>query len=134
MSEETGAEDLDAAKGEDPAAVLAGVRRSLNVLTGLTVMLYAAAMLTMFLYVIPQQSKTNDALCTFRNDLQTRVVQTQEFLRDHPEGFPGVPSGTLQQSLAGQIRTVASLSALDCPPPPEPPSPTPTTGPEAPKN
>lgn len=57
----------------------------------------------------------NAALCTFRADVQTRAQQGEDFLRDHPEGFAGIPAATLRQSIDGQRRTVAALARLDCP-------------------
>jgi hypothetical protein len=60
---------------------------------------------------------THTALCIFRGDLQSRVDQTEAYLQEHPQGFPGVPKATLLQSLNGQKRTVTSLSILRCPPP-----------------
>jgi hypothetical protein len=57
---------------------------------------------------------TNSALCTFRADVQQRAQNTEKFLAEHPQGIPGIPVGTLRQSLDGQRRTVKALSDLDC--------------------
>jgi cell division protein FtsX len=66
--------------------------------------------------VADQTDRTNAALCTFRADIETRAIQTEEFLREHPEGVAGIPAATLRQSLKGQRSTVAALGSLNCPP------------------
>jgi hypothetical protein len=53
-------------------------------------------------------ARTNNA------DVQRRAHDGEAFLRDHPQGIPGIPVGTLRQSVNGQQRTVRALSALDC--------------------
>jgi hypothetical protein len=65
-------------------------------------------------HLIGQNSQANAALCTFRGDLEHRVTATENYLREHPEGFPGVSAATLQSSLNGQRRTVRALGSLDC--------------------
>ena len=62
-------------------------------------------------------TRTNDALCNLRIDVRQRVAGAEAFLKDHPDGIPGIPVATLRQSLDGQRRTVAALSTLNCPPP-----------------
>lgn len=64
-----------------------------------------------------ETTRTTIALCTFRNDLASRVKQTEDYLVSHPKGFAGIPKATLVQSLHSQQRTVAALASLKCPPP-----------------
>lgn len=59
-------------------------------------------------------AKTNKALCAFRGDIAARVAQGKAFLREHPEGFAGIPAAQLRQTIDGQQRTVDSLAGLDC--------------------
>lgn len=59
-------------------------------------------------------AKQGDALCTFRKDLQERVRQSEGFLREHPQGFAGIPAATIRQSLEGQKRTIKALQPLAC--------------------
>lgn len=61
--------------------------------------------------------RTTGALCALRHDLEQRVAQTDKFLREHSEGFAGIPVATLRNSEQGQIRTIEALSNLKCPPP-----------------
>lgn len=56
----------------------------------------------------------HQALCAFKLDLAYRVTASQEYLRTHPEGFPGIPASTLRNSIANQQRTLDSLSGLHC--------------------
>ena len=60
--------------------------------------------------------ETNDALCTFREDLQQRRLTTIQFLKDNPEfePIPGVTRTTLLTNLRNQKLTLESLSGLDC--------------------
>jgi hypothetical protein len=59
---------------------------------------------------------SHDSLCAFKASLEDRIVQTEEFLTEHPEGFAGIPAATLQQSVDNQQRTVDALErgGLDC--------------------
>lgn len=63
-----------------------------------------------------QAAMTAGALCSLRSDLEQRVRSTEDFLRDHPRGIPGIPVATLKTSLDGQRRTVNALGSLDCTP------------------
>lgn len=105
---------------EDPRATLRSIQRLQRYQVGAVIALTISVVLFALIYVVPHVSQASDALCTFRADLQSRVTQTQDYLRLHPEGFPGVSPETMQTSLAGQVRTVASLSSLSCPPAPPP--------------
>lgn len=57
---------------------------------------------------------THSALCTFKGDLKRRVTDTEQFLKEHPEGIPGVPTATIRRSLDGQRATIRSLASLNC--------------------
>jgi hypothetical protein len=71
----------------------------------------------LFVVTSKQSKDTNAALCTLRNDLQIRVNQTEEFLRENPDGLPGIPRAALDQSLTNQRNTIKALEQLECPPP-----------------
>lgn len=71
-----------------------------------------------------QGAKAHTALCAFREDLRGRLKDVQasirtseQFLRDHPAGIPGVPVELLRQSIADKKRTArnqaATLKSLD---------------------
>jgi hypothetical protein len=59
-------------------------------------------------------ARTNASLCTLRGDLEQRAAASEAFLRAHPHGIPGIPAGTLRQSIAGQRRTIDALRRLRC--------------------
>lgn len=61
-----------------------------------------------------QADNTTRALCVFRADIEERVVQSEDFLMKHPQGFAGIPASAIRVSLAGQQRTVDALASLDC--------------------
>lgn len=56
------------------------------------------------------------ALCALEDDLERRILTTEQFLEENPAGIPGVPLSTLEQSLANQRQTLAAIAPhLDCP-------------------
>lgn len=55
-----------------------------------------------------------NAMCQFRFDLERRYENSIEFLKDNPEGIPGLPVATLRRSLEGQKATLDALSSLQC--------------------
>lgn len=57
---------------------------------------------------------TNAALCTFKRDLERRYATAVEFLKDNPEGIPGIPAADLERSLASQRATLDALANLQC--------------------
>lgn len=84
------------------------VLRIATVATMLVILLVAA-------FVVVRTSQINDALCTFRTDLQARAAGAQDYL-DHPNRYPGirVPRDVVRQQLDGQLKTIQSLEALSC--------------------
>lgn len=57
----------------------------------------------------------HDALCVFVSDLERRLAQGRAFLKDHPQGIPGIPAAAIQQGLVNQQKTLDSLEGLSCP-------------------
>lgn len=57
---------------------------------------------------------TTKALCTFRADLAQRAVTATQFLKEHPNGTPGIPAKTILESISNQQRTILALKDLDC--------------------
>jgi hypothetical protein len=112
---------------DSPRPIQNQILRSLKILTWATVVLYAGltlAFTTSYLGIKHQQNQlaevslsTTHALCTFRNDLATRITSSENFLKTHPDGFAGVPAPVIQNSIDNQQRTLDALSSLHCPPP-----------------
>jgi hypothetical protein len=59
-------------------------------------------------------TQSHTALCSFVGDLERRVETSEEFLRDHPNGIPGLSVEVIRTSLANQRQTILSLSDLKC--------------------
>ena len=57
---------------------------------------------------------THTALCSLRSDLQRRVDASKAFLKEHPEGIPGISSAEIQRSTDSQEQTVKALDILKC--------------------
>lgn len=89
------------------------IKRALQFLITATVVLYLG--LGGLTYWAWQGQQTNhDALCTFRGDLEKRVANSRDFLKENPEGIPGIPAMTLRTSITNQESTIAALSDLSC--------------------
>lgn len=60
-------------------------------------------------------SETHEAVCALVADLEDRTDGTKTFLAAHPQGIPGLASGSqLRESLHNQERTLAALSVITC--------------------
>jgi hypothetical protein len=97
-------------------AFIRTVQRRLTFLIIATIVLLAAV-IGVGAYALIKANQTHSALCTFRADLQNRVVQTEHYIH-HPEDFPGVhiPPSQLVPQLENQKRTISALSSLGCAP------------------
>ena len=58
---------------------------------------------------------TVKSLCALRADFKKRVATSEDFLKDHPEGFAGIPAATIRSTVDGQKRTIRALGGLRCP-------------------
>lgn len=58
--------------------------------------------------------RTTHALCTLRGDLARRVQQSEDFLREHPNGLPGISPAVIRNSQKSQEQTVKALGSLRC--------------------
>jgi len=100
------------------------LQRQLRVLVRATVILYLAlAFVAGYAYVQAVQGRakleaateqTTTALCTLRADLERRVDTSREFLKENPDGIPGIPARTIQEGINNQERTIEALGVLDC--------------------
>lgn len=57
---------------------------------------------------------THRALCALRGDLERRVADSRAFLRDHPDGIPGVTAREIQVGISNQERTITALRFIKC--------------------
>lgn len=61
-----------------------------------------------------QGLQAHAALCVFKHDLEVRAAGSRAFLREHPDGIPGIPASLIRNGLMNQQRTIDSLSNLNC--------------------
>lgn len=96
--------------GKEVAVTL---NRSLRGLIIATIVLYLVLAVGGIL-VYSQGRTTTQALCTFRDDLTLRVVNSIKFLKEHPNGIPGIPPRTILEGIQNQQRTILALKELSC--------------------
>lgn len=61
--------------------------------------------------------RTHTGVCRLRDDIETRIENSEAFLKQHPQGIPGLPAKTIQNSITGQKRTIRALKVIGpCPP------------------
>ena len=58
--------------------------------------------------------QTRGALCALRADLERRSVTSRAFLREHPNGIPGISAKVIRDGIRNQERTVRALAGIDC--------------------
>ena len=59
--------------------------------------------------------RTGEALCSFKTDIERQVKASEKFLKDHPDGIPGIPAPLIKQGIDNRKQTLASLKPLECP-------------------
>lgn len=65
-------------------------------------------------YVYVTSADNTEALCAIRHDAERRVAFGEEFLKENPNGIPGISADSLRRSTANSKQTVRSLSNLSC--------------------
>lgn len=93
------------------------IQRALKWMIWATVVLYLGLfVLAYWGYTI---SRTNTrALCAVRADSERRVNDSVVFLKENPNGIPGISVEQLKRSTDNATRTMKALSNLDCDPVP----------------
>lgn len=97
--------------------VAATLFKRLNILIGTTIVLFLA-LLIMGLYVYNFSRDNTKALCATKQEAERRVSETEKFIKENPNGIPGISPAVLQRSLDSAKSTVQSLSYVSCPAPP----------------
>lgn len=69
-----------------------------------------------------------EGLCALRQDAERRVILGDQFLKENPNGIPGISVDSLRRSIKNSKETANSLAHLNCPAP-ELPTATPTETP-----
>jgi hypothetical protein len=101
-----------------------GLARRFRALVAATVVLYAALIgVGTFVYVSRSHDlakinqvtvSTKTALCLFRENIEKQVTTSEEFLKNNPNGIPGLPAATIQSSIDRQKATLKALDILEC--------------------
>lgn len=65
-------------------------------------------------YIYVENHSSKQAICALRSDLELRTASTNDFLKKHPKGIPGVPVTTLKEGLSNQERSIKALSGVSC--------------------
>lgn len=97
------------------------LRQTLRRLVFATFVLYIVIFGVVYYIYTVSQSNTK-GLCAIRNDSEARVQQSKKFLKEHPNGIPGISSEQLKRSVDTSGRTVRALADIHCPPPSDLPS------------
>jgi hypothetical protein len=83
------------------------LRRTLKRLVVATVVIYVV--------LLAVTGTTYAALCALDHDLQNRVSDSQQFLKEHPRGIAGIPASAIRVSMNSQEDTIHTLDILHCP-------------------
>jgi hypothetical protein len=59
-------------------------------------------------------TETHDSLCALKNDIERRRSAGLKFVKENPDGIPGISRAQLDQSLSSQKSTLDALGVLDC--------------------
>jgi hypothetical protein len=81
-------------------------------------------------YVYATSNTNKNALCAMRYDAERRVSLSEDFLKENPNGIPGISIDSLRRSTNNAKQTAESLSFIDCPPLEDLPEVSPSTLPE----
>lgn len=77
-----------------------------------------AALFLIGFWQYQQTSQAQHALCTLRNDLESRVVRSRDYLDDLDTGvrdpIPGISRADIVTGIQNQERTISALNNLDC--------------------
>lgn len=87
----------------------------------LTIVIVCASIVIIWMYIqnrhrSQQGQEAHTALCVFKEDLRKRMLFAEDFLKDNPNGIPGIRASVLRTSIANQKATLKSLATLSCAP------------------
>lgn len=66
-------------------------------------------------YVYTTSENSKKALCAYQADLKQRIVSGEQFLKDNPNGIPGIPAPTIRAGLDNQKQALKSFAIVNCP-------------------
>lgn len=60
-------------------------------------------------------SEENKVKKVLRDDLAEKIVDARQFLKDRPEGIPGIPPELIRRGIKNNLRVRAKLAGINCP-------------------
>jgi hypothetical protein len=58
--------------------------------------------------------QAREAICALKGDLSRRIDASRQFLKERPNGVPGIPPATIKQSIDNQQQTLDALGSVKC--------------------
>ena len=89
------------------------ILRRLNILT-VVIVAFGLALGGTAGWVYVRSNQSTVALCALRTDLDKRILSSQAFLIDHPQGVAGIPAPVIRTQIANSQRTRHALRNLSC--------------------
>lgn len=89
-------------------------QRETNVLLTAVLIVLLAAGAYQFAHVNPQNADTTSALCSLRDNIASRAADSQDFLKKHPHGIPGITPAVIEAGVKRDENAVEALSGLPC--------------------
>lgn len=75
----------------------------------------AALAALLIIFTVYRNNQTRVALCALRVDIDQRIAGSQDFLKKHPNGIPGlIPAGVIRVNIRNSQRTRKALDVLSC--------------------
>lgn len=92
------------------------VSKSTNQLATVTAFIALAVSLTTGLTTFVIADRSKDALCNLRANVSARVVSSETYLKNHPNGAPalGLTAKEIRASIKRDRTTVNALGGLHC--------------------
>lgn len=66
-------------------------------------------------YVYTTSENNKEALCAYQADLVQRVASGEQFLKDNPNGIPGISEQTIRASIDSLKQSLKSFAIVNCP-------------------
>jgi hypothetical protein len=112
---------------DEPEQVLVVPPQTLRYIAIATTVLYIALAAVVVYVFLNARHTTNElkaaaernatavaGLCSLRTDLGERQLAALAFLRDNPNGTPGIPASLIRNSINTTARTLHALQVVEC--------------------
>jgi hypothetical protein len=89
------------------------IRNAFRLLVGATCLLFLITV-ALGAYVFTVAHRNNIVLCAQRHALDVQIGSSEQFLKENPNGIPGISASVIQRGLTNSKRTRKTLDILDC--------------------